>query len=32
MDDDDEREFSRGLVFDFFDQASSTLSRMKESL
>lgn len=33
MDDDDEdREFSRQIVFDFFDQAIQTFDQMDESL
>lgn len=32
MDDDSEREFSRGIVFGFFDQAATTFTEMKQAL
>lgn len=32
MDDDDSREFSREIVFGFFDQATSTFKSMHEAL
>lgn len=32
MDDDDEREFSRAIVFGFFDQAEETFRQMEESV
>jgi osomolarity two-component system phosphorelay intermediate protein YPD1 len=31
-DDEDEREFSRSIVFDFFDQAKETFDKMKKQL
>lgn len=31
-DDEEEREFSTGIVFDFFDQAESTFRQMEEDL
>ncbi|KAK6405435.1 Phosphorelay intermediate protein, partial [Oleoguttula sp. CCFEE 5521] len=31
-DDEDEREFSRGIVYDFFTQADSTFKQMDENL
>ncbi|KAF2668619.1 histidine-phosphotransfer domain, HPT domain-containing protein, partial [Microthyrium microscopicum] len=31
-DDDDDREFSRGIVFDFFDQANQTFAKMDTAL
>lgn len=31
-DDEDEREFSRSIVFDFFQQAESTFEKMEQSL
>lgn len=32
MDDDEEREFSRAIVFGFFDQAEDTFRQMEESV
>jgi osomolarity two-component system phosphorelay intermediate protein YPD1 len=32
MDDDDAREFSRGIVLGFFDQAESTFEKMETAL
>jgi osomolarity two-component system, phosphorelay intermediate protein YPD1 len=32
MDDDDEREFSRSIVFGFFTQAEETFVKMDEAL
>lgn len=32
MDDDEEREFSRAIVFGFFDQAEETFRQMEESV
>ncbi|EAU39345.1 conserved hypothetical protein [Aspergillus terreus NIH2624] len=32
MDDDDDKEFSRGIVFGFFDQAKSTFDKMEAAL
>lgn len=32
MDDDDEREFSKAIVFGFFDQAEETFRQMEESV
>jgi len=32
MDDDDEREFSRSIVFGFFEQAEETFSNMADAL
>lgn len=32
MDDDEEREFSRAIVFGFFDQAIETFRQMEESV
>ena len=32
MDDDDDRDFSRSIVFDFFTQAESTFSKMDSCL
>lgn len=31
-DDEDEREFSRSIVFDFFQQADSTFDKMDENM
>lgn len=31
-DDEDEREFSRSIVFGFFDQASDTFKKMDQAL
>lgn len=31
-DDEDEREFSKGIVYGFFDQAESTFKKMESSL
>jgi osomolarity two-component system phosphorelay intermediate protein YPD1 len=32
MDDDDDRDFSRSIVFDFFTQAESTFDKMNSCL
>ena len=32
MDDDDERDFSKSIVFDFFSQAESTFDKMDSCL
>jgi osomolarity two-component system, phosphorelay intermediate protein YPD1 len=32
MDDDEEREFSRSIVFGFFDQAEETFEKMDDAL
>ena len=32
MDDDDDRDFSRSIVFDFFTQAESTFDKMDSCL
>lgn len=32
MDDDDDRDFSRSIVFDFFTQADSTFEKMDQCL
>ena len=32
MDDDDERDFSKSIVFDFFSQAESTFDKMNSCL
>lgn len=32
MDDDEEREFSRSIVFGFFEQAEETFETMKKAL
>jgi osomolarity two-component system phosphorelay intermediate protein YPD1 len=32
MDDDSEREFSKGIVYGFFDQAETTFEKMDEAL
>ncbi|GES59408.1 histidine-phosphotransfer domain, HPT-domain-containing protein [Aspergillus terreus] len=32
MDDDDDKEFSRGIVFGFFEQAESTFDKMEAAL
>ena len=31
-DDDDEREFSKGIVYGFFEQAESTFDKMEQAL
>ncbi|KAE8144135.1 histidine-phosphotransfer domain, HPT domain-containing protein [Aspergillus avenaceus] len=32
MDDDDDRDFSKGIVYGFFDQAEATFLKMEEAL
>lgn len=32
MDDDEEREFSKGIVYGFFEQAETTFENMKKAL
>lgn len=32
MDDDDDRDFSKGIVFGFFDQAVTTYDKMETAL
>lgn len=32
MDDDDDRDFSKGIVFGFFDQAVTTYDKMEKAL
>ena len=32
MDDDDDRDFSKGIVYGFFDQAESTFDKMGKAL
>ena len=32
MDDDDQKEFSKSIVYDFFTQAQSTFDKMDSSL
>lgn len=32
MDDDDDRDFSQGIVFGFFEQADSTFEKMEKAL
>lgn len=32
MDDDDEREFSKGIVYGFFEQADSTFEKMEKAM
>lgn len=32
MDDDDEREFSKGIVYGFFDQAKTTFEKMEKAV
>lgn len=32
MDDDDDRDFSQGIVFGFFEQAGSTFEKMEKAL
>jgi len=32
MDDDDDRDFSKGIVFGFFEQADSTFEKMEKAL
>ncbi|KAJ9201087.1 hypothetical protein DTO166G4_1900 [Paecilomyces variotii] len=32
MDDDDEREFSKGIVYGFFEQADSTFEKMEKAI
>lgn len=32
MDDDSEREFSKGIVYGFFEQAESTFTKMESAL
>lgn len=32
MDDDDDRDFSKGIVYGFFDQAHNTFDKMEAAL
>lgn len=32
MDDDDDRDFSKGIVFGFFDQAVTTFDKMEKAM
>lgn len=32
MDDDDDRDFSKGIVYGFFDQAETTFEKMEKAL
>jgi len=32
MDDDDDRDFSKGIVYGFFDQAKTTFTKMEAAL
>ena len=32
MDDDDDRDFSKGIVYGFFEQAESTFEKMEKAL
>lgn len=32
MDDDDDRDFSKGIVYGFFDQAENTFDKMTKAL
>ena len=32
MDDDDDRDFSKGIVYGFFDQAEATFKKMEKAL
>lgn len=32
MDDDDDRDFSKGIVYGFFDQAETTFNKMEKAV